>query len=129
MGRMIILCLLHTIIGGCAIASAACDEVALSRCSAYAAATATERRAAALRLALIVLEHEEIVRSRGELLRTAYKSLIRSRIAPCAHAIIRGQFHTIKRANRFIFSLRATSLVQEIRSKALATGSGGRANH
>jgi len=43
------------------IAAAAVNKITLLRRRANATATAAERRRAALRLALVVLEHEEVV--------------------------------------------------------------------
>jgi len=47
--------------GRVTVATAAGDKITLLRRRANAAATAAERRRAALRLALVVLEHEEVV--------------------------------------------------------------------
>ena len=76
---------LHAILWGCAVTTTAVDEIALGRGGADTAATATEGSTTAFRLALIVLEDEEIVGS--DLNFGAKEWLIRSLLAPLGHAV------------------------------------------
>ncbi len=94
------------------------DHLALLGRGANAAAVARIRGAAALRLALVILEHEEGIVANLEC--RTHQRLIRQRIAILAHAVIRHQLHAVKCTHRLIAAARAPRLTQEIACKILS---------
>ena len=99
-----------------AVSTTAIDEITLIGGRAYAATVARIRRAAALGLALIVLEHEQIVRTQLEGGIVALQRLIGTIITPSTDVIYWLQIDTVKRANRLLANTRR--IVKSIR-KAL----------
>ena len=106
------------------------DQLALLGCRADAAPTAREGRAAALGLALIILEHEERILTRLKL--RAHQLLIGRRIAPRTHAVLRHDILGVKVTDRLVALSISARILQKVIAKALArrterTGSVG--NH
>ena len=102
-----------------AVATTSSDELALLRRRAHAAAAAAEGRTAALGLALVVLEHEQRIRTR--LKGRSHQWLIWRRRTPRTDIVASLEANVIKRSNRAIALTRATRLVQEVARKALRT--------
>jgi hypothetical protein len=103
---------------GCAVATATRDKLALLGGCADATATARKGGTAALGLALVVLEDEQRVRTGLKL--GAHELLIRSRVAPRRHSILRHYILGIKVTNGFIAFAITTRILQEIIGKSLA---------
>lgn len=97
---------LHTRLRPRAITTARVDQLALVRRGANAAAVAAVARVAALRLALVILEHEEVVLPQLDLGTT--ERLIRGGAAPLA-VRARLQSNSIKRADLLILVLSTCS--------------------
>ncbi len=76
---------LERILRSSAVASTGSDDLALVRACAYASTVTCVRGRAALRLALVILEHEEGVRAGLE--RRAIQGLVGSITLPLAYAI------------------------------------------
>ena len=86
--------------GVVAVATAARDHIALLGRCADAAGTAAERRRAAFRLALVILENEQIVGAEFNF--RAEQRLIGRRAAPVAQTIRRALHHIVVSPNRLI---------------------------
>ena len=96
-----------------AVAATAVDEVTLLRGRAHAAAgVARKGGAAALGLALIVLEHEQVVHTELERGVVALQRLVGVVVAPRAHIVTRAQAHLVKGAHRR--TLRRARVTQKI---------------
>ncbi len=85
-----------------AVSATLVDKLALLGACAHASTIARETRAAALRLALVVLEHEQIVGTDLELGEIAIHRLVGLRVAPVAHRVASGQAHTIVGADGLV---------------------------
>jgi hypothetical protein len=84
-----------------AIATTAVDKVALLRSRAHAAAgVARKRRVAALGLALVVLEHEQVIHTKLERGVVALQRLVRTIVAPRTYIITRAQAYLVKGTHR-----------------------------
>ena len=105
--------------GRITVAATAGNEVTLLRRRAYAAAAAAERRRAALGLALIVLEHEEIVGTNLNI--GTQQWLIRCRTAPVGQTVRRLLDNVIIRANRLVVVAYRRSIIQHKVNKSLGT--------
>lgn len=96
-----------------AVATTAVDEVALLRGRAHAAAgVARKGGIAALGLALVVLEHEQVVHTELERGVIALQRLVGVVVAPRAHIIARAQAHLVKGTHRR--ALCGTSVAQKV---------------
>lgn len=99
------------------VAAAAVNKITLLRRCAHAATTAAERRRAALGLALVVLEHEEIV---GTNLNFGTQQwLIRCRTAPVGQTVRRLLDNIIIGANRLVVVANRRSVIQHKVNKSL----------
>ena len=107
---------LNAIIRERAVATTLVDVVALLGSCAHAATIAAEGGTAALRLALIVLEDEEVVRIRLEL--GAIEGLVRRRVAP-AGGVASLQADAIKGAHGLVRVARTTAVRQRVGREAL----------
>ena len=96
-----------------AVTATARDKITLLRRRANAARTAAETRTAAFRFALVILEHEEIIRA--DFYFGTQKRLIRSLIAPVAHAVIRNFENVIIGTHRLVVLARARTRHNVIR--------------
>ena len=101
-----------------AVATTGVEELALVRGRAdTASAVARKARTAALGLALVVLEHEQVVRSELEGRVVALQRLIRMVVAPRADTVARRQAHIVKRTDRS--RIRRHGILQEVRRETL----------
>ena len=108
---------------GCAIATTTRDQLTLLRGGADASGTTGERRTAALRLALVVLEDEERVGAR--LKGGAHEFLIRGCVAPGRHSILGHNILGVKVANGLVALSISTRVLQERAGKAFTRGAEG----
>jgi len=88
----------------------------LLRRRAHTATVAAEGGTAALGLALVVLEHEQLIGTRLE--GRAPERLIRGRVTP-GRRIARGEANIVEGTHRLIRILRAAAVRQRIRGEAL----------
>ena len=103
----------------CSVATASRDQLTLLRGRADATTTARERRTAALRLALVVLEDKQRVGARLKL--RAHQLLIRSGVAPRTNAILGHYILGIEVSNRLVALAIATRILQERAREALTS--------
>ncbi len=101
----------------CSIATTTRNILTLLGCRADATSTTRERRTAALRLALIVLEDEQGVRTGLKL--GTHQLLIGRSVAPGRNAILRHHILRVKVANGLIPLSNSTRILQEVIGKAL----------
>ena len=99
------------------VAAAAVNKITLLRRCAYAATTATERRRAALGLALVILEQEEIVGTNLNF--GTQQGLIRRRTAPVRQTVRRLLDNVIIRANRLVVGTYRRGVIQHKVNKSL----------
>ena len=99
------------------VAAAGGNEVTLLRCGTDAATSAAEAGRAALRLALVVLEHEEIVGT--DLNIGTQQRLIWRRSAPVRQTICRLLHDIIIGANRLVVIARRRRIVEHVIHESL----------
>ena len=101
------------------VAAEAVNKVTLLCRSAYAATAAAERRRAALGLALVVLEQEEIVGTNLNF--GTQQGLIRRRTAPVRQTVRRLLDNVIICANRLVVVANRRGVIQHKVNKSLGT--------
>ncbi len=93
------------------ITTSGIDEIPLVRRRAHATGVAGKGRTTALGLALVVLEHEQIVRAQLEGRVVTTHRLIGVIVAPRAHIIARAQAYLVKGTNGLVVVSIAASVV------------------
>ena len=96
-------------------------------CRADAPTTATETRPAALGLALVVLEQEQIVIAGNKIVTEQF--FVRSRVSPAGYIIAGGKNHTVIVSDRLILVLCTASVGQKERIESLLQGGRIRSSH